>query len=229
MDLYVSPVRGGEVLVLEQHEIAVQLVRLRDLVVGNRLVLLLAVLPVADRRAVGDVDEVQLDVVLVHRRVHADGRVDEPEGDVPAPDRSCHERGVPDSRSCETVAGFEAAAPGTGTRPVSNETKETHDTDDDTQGALRARAQGHLLRGAHDLADASDPRARGDEQPAHEGVRAPPEGDEGPHREPRAGLRGARQARRRASSAPGIEGIKREHDVFMREESPAERRFATCS
>ena len=59
------------------------LVRLDDLVVRDRLALLLADLLVADRAAVGLVDQVEVERVLAHRRVEPDGTLTRPKEIVP--------------------------------------------------------------------------------------------------------------------------------------------------
>ena len=81
--------RRLEVLVVEADELALlDLERLHDLVVRDRLLLLLADLLVADPAAVPLVDEVEVQVVLVDRAVHPHGHVDEAEGDRTGPDRA---------------------------------------------------------------------------------------------------------------------------------------------
>jgi hypothetical protein len=119
--------RRREVLGLEQYELAVQLVALDDLVVRDRLLLLLAHLLVADSRSVLLVHEVELEIVLVDRRVHPHRRVDEAERDASRPDgpgrgRAAHAFRLPCSRhafrlpvSSGLKTSFEPLAAGTGT------------------------------------------------------------------------------------------------------------------
>src|SRR5262249_14769750 len=80
-----------EVLLLHHHELAaLELERLGDLVVRDRLVLELADLLVADRALVRLVNQVEAQLVLGDRAVQTNGHVDQPEADRAGPDRPWH-------------------------------------------------------------------------------------------------------------------------------------------
>src|SRR5439155_1044018 len=89
---------GLEVLLIHEDVLALlELERLHDLVVGHRLALLLADLLVADRARVLLVDEVETELVLLHRAVQPHGHVDGPDC---GPRRSARSRASALRTSC---------------------------------------------------------------------------------------------------------------------------------
>src|SRR6185295_17637188 len=115
------PCRGLEVLVRQVDVLPLRdLVALDDLVVRDRLPLLLADLVVADSRVVLLVEEVEADVPLVDRAVHADGHVDEAERDGAGPDRPGHEGVLPVSARGLTRAPQARRGAGNAVRAVSS-------------------------------------------------------------------------------------------------------------
>src|SRR5207302_8642600 len=80
-----------EVLLLHEDVLALlELERLDDLVVRDRLILLLADLLVTDRAALFLMHEVEMELVLLDRAVQAHGNVGEAERDRTGPDRAWH-------------------------------------------------------------------------------------------------------------------------------------------
>src|SRR5215212_631185 len=86
---------GGELLVGDHHLLAVEVVRVRDLLPRDFDVLLRAVAALLDRHLVLVVDlaEVVVEVALCGEDL--DRHVDQPEAQRPAPQRACHQRPAP--------------------------------------------------------------------------------------------------------------------------------------
>jgi hypothetical protein len=96
--------RRLEVLVGQVDVLALRVLeRLDDLLVRDRLALLLADLVVADAAVVLLVQQVEVELVLLDRAVHPHGHVDEPEGDGAGPDRARHETCLPADAPVETA------------------------------------------------------------------------------------------------------------------------------